>query len=126
MGPATGWPGSGWEVHWGEIAERDPVPAKTPEVLGWGQRVGIQLMTFFIQYISPVDGDRCPCYPTCSDYSRQAIAKHGLLVGGVMTFDRLLHEGDEVHRVPRVRVYGTDRYYDPLENNDFWWYKKSH
>lgn len=88
-----------------------------------GQRVGEGLIRIFQVYISPVDGDRCPSYPTCSQYSLGAIRKHGVLVGLVMTFDRLIHESDEIRMGPQVRVYATYRYYDPVENNDFWWDK---
>ena len=83
------------------------------------------LIRIFQKYISPVDGDRCPCYPTCSQYSVDAIRKHGVLVGTVMTFDRLIHESDEIRRVPAIKVFGSYRYYDPVENNDFWWGKNS-
>jgi len=41
------------------------------------------------------------------------------------TFDRLIHESDEIRQAPRVKIYGSYRYYDPVENNDFWWEKSS-
>jgi hypothetical protein len=75
---------------------------------------------FFRDVISPVDGDRCPMYPTCSEYSIQALRKHGPFLGFVMIADRLIHEKDEMKYAPRVMVNGTWRYYDPVENNDFW------
>ena len=88
------------------------------------QRVGQGLIRVFQIYISPVDGDRCPSYPTCSQYALEAIRKHGAIVGLVMGFGRLIHESDEIHRVPQIRVNNSYRYYDPVENNDFWWNKK--
>jgi len=102
----------------GAVSPEDPL-----ETLAMGQRFGIAVVNFFIRTISQVDGDRCPCFPTCSDYARRAIRKHGLLIGFVMTFDRLMHEADEIHRVPRIPIFGVPRYYDPVENNDFWWYR---
>lgn len=78
---------------------------------------------FFQEYISPIDGDRCNMYPTCSDYSVQAIKKHGALIGFVMTADRLIHESDEMNYAKLVKVGKRFRYYDPVENNDFWWHK---
>ncbi len=87
------------------------------------QRVAQGLIRFFQIYISPVDGDRCPSYPTCSQYGVEAIQKHGAVAGLVMTFDRLIHESDEVHLAPQIRVYDSYRYFDPVENNDFWWKK---
>lgn len=76
---------------------------------------------FFSQYISPVDGDRCAMYPTCSAYSRQAVARHGFLIGLVMTVDRLIHENNEIDTARVIEIGGSYRYHDPVENNDFWW-----
>ena len=43
-----------------------------------------------------------------------------------MTVDRLIHEGSEERKVsPVVMVDGIKKIYDPVENNDFWWHKKS-
>jgi len=89
------------------------------------QRVGQGLIKFFQIYISPVDGDRCPSYPTCSQYAIEAIRKHGALVGMVMGFGRLIHESDEIQRAPKIWINNSYRCYDPVENNDFWWYKKN-
>jgi len=79
-----------------------------------------QGVRFFQRYISVVDGDRCPMYPTCSAYSLSALEKHGPMMGTFMTVDRLFHETDpQEHRHPMMK-YGRRRFYDPLENNDFW------
>jgi len=86
-------------------------------------RMALEGLNFFSEYISKVDGDRCPMYPTCASYSRQAFRKHGFLVGIVMTADRLIHESNEMEYVPRVKVGGTMRYYDPVSWNDYWWYR---
>ncbi|MCP4810649.1 MAG: membrane protein insertion efficiency factor YidD [Proteobacteria bacterium] len=43
--------------------------------------------------ISPGDGPRCPMRPTCSSYAQQAFARDGL-GGYVLTFDRLLRDGN--------------------------------
>jgi hypothetical protein len=77
----------------------------------------------FINYISRVDGDRCQMYPTCSSYSLQAIEKHGFFGGIVMTADRLIHESNEMDYADVVEIGGRLRFYDPVSNNDFWWYK---
>ena len=45
------------------------------------------------QVISPGDGARCPMRPTCSRYAREAFARDGL-GGYVLTFDRLLRDGN--------------------------------
>jgi len=75
------------------------------------------------QSVSAVDGDRCQMFPTCSEYSIQAIKKHGFFVGFVMTFDRLIHENDELILSPIILSNDEYRIYDPVNNNDFWWYQ---
>ena len=61
-------------------------------------------------------------YPTGSDYARQAIKKHGALLGTVLTVERLMHEGNESQIAPRIRKYGLWRTHDPVEANDWWWH----
>ncbi len=85
--------------------------------------MGSLLVHLYREYISPVDGDRCPSIPTCSTYSIQAFQKHGFFMGWLMTVDRLIHEGKEETDVsPIVYSGGKWRIFDPLENNDFWWF----
>lgn len=78
---------------------------------------------FFQQVISPLDGARSTMYPTGSAYARQAIKKHGALLGVVMTVERLMHEGNESQIAPRIRKYGLWRTHDPVEANDWWWHR---
>ena len=81
----------------------------------WGVRL-------FQHYLSQVDGARCSMYPTCSHYSLLAFKKHGPILGYFLTTDRLIHESDEARYVPLIKKHGIIRFYDPVENNDFWWY----
>lgn len=91
--------------------------AKTKHPRGGAVR---DLVRFFRTNISKVDGNRCPMYPTCSQYAEQALAKHGAIVGLLLFVDRLFHEWSETSIAPSVWVYGVERYWDPLEENDFW------
>lgn len=84
----------------------------------------MELIGFFSNTISRVDGDRCPMYPTCSAYGMEAIRTHGAVIGIVMIADRLIHEANEMDTAPLVEVQGRNRYYDPLSNNDFWWNRR--
>ncbi len=79
-----------------------------------------QAVRNFQTYISPLDGPRCPMYPTCSAYARQALHKHGPLLGIFMTADRLIHEGDPIEQQEAIVKWGHRRYFDPLRYNDFW------
>lgn len=82
---------------------------------------------FYREVISSVYGSRCQMSPSCSTYSLQAVSRHGALLGTLLTFDRLLHEGNE-HQVSPVIANGWTRLQprgllvsDPVENNTFWW-----
>lgn len=97
-------------------------PAPTKPDPGAGARIAEKMVGLFRRHISAVDGDRCPMYPTCSQYSLEAFEKHGAIMGWVMTCDRLLRCGrDEVLLAPVVVTGGEQRCFDPVENNDFWW-----
>ncbi|MFW6147342.1 MAG: membrane protein insertion efficiency factor YidD [Thermodesulfobacteriota bacterium] len=75
------------------------------------------------KYISPIDGKNCPMHPSCSRYSLQCLETHGLFIGWLMTCDRLMRCGrDELRLCPEIRVNDELLCYDPLKNNDFWWY----
>jgi putative component of membrane protein insertase Oxa1/YidC/SpoIIIJ protein YidD len=81
------------------------------------------LVEAYSGYISRIDGKNCPMYPSCSKYSVQCFKKHGFLIGWMMTCDRLFRCGrDELRLSPQIMINGKLKSYDPLENNDFWWY----
>jgi putative component of membrane protein insertase Oxa1/YidC/SpoIIIJ protein YidD len=82
------------------------------------------LLSFYQKVIGPVNAGRCPMYPTCSQYSVQALHKHGPVIGIVMTADRLIHEANEQQYAPLIKVGTRLRFHDPVENNDFWWYRQ--
>ncbi len=52
------------------------------------------VLTFFIKIyqlcISPFLGKNCRFYPTCSDYAKEAIQKHGSIIGTWLTLKRLI------------------------------------
>ena len=81
------------------------------------------LLSFYQKVIGPVISGhgRCPMYPTCSQYSVEAIRKHGPAIGIIMTADRLIHEGDEQRYAPLISIGDRNRFFDPVKKNDFWW-----
>ena len=99
--------------------------AENPERLhGAAEKQGSPLLfpfKFYRDYISGADGDRCPMYPTCSQYCMDAIKKHGPLTGWIMCSDRLMRCGrDETKLSAPVWINGEKRSYDPVSHNDFW------
>jgi len=83
----------------------------------------------FQKYISGADGDRCPMYPSCSQYCKQAFRKNGAILGIIMSCDRLLRCGrDELSVSPIMEHHGVEYQdqrlcNDSVENNDFWFDK---
>ena len=80
------------------------------------------IFDFYQEVISPVDGDRCPMYPSCSQYAKHSIQKHGLALGWIMSMDRLLRCGRDEKTISPALYTGEKKYiYDPVRNNDDWW-----
>ena len=51
----------------------------------------LALIRFYQKYISPMKrGGSCKYIPTCSEYARQAIEKHGALKGSILAVWRIL------------------------------------
>lgn len=73
-------------------------------------------------HLTRIDGPRCEHRPTCSRYAFLAVKKHGYLVGTFLTVDRLLR-GNRSSVLRQLDIYkveeGTRYYYDPVDNNDF-------
>ena len=88
--------------------------AKPTSLLGLAFRV-------YREYLSPVDHAKCPCNPTCSTYSKQAIKKKGFCIGIMLTVDRFVREPNMKEYGPTRTYNGVTRYYDPVESNTFWW-----
>jgi hypothetical protein len=117
----TGWARAEDKLRgpWPEVAAQPPrqdqLATSVPTLAVRGA------LTAWHQVLTRADGPRSVMYPTASGFLGQVVAKHGVLIGIVMTADRLLHEWDEQERAPRIVKYGVSRAYDPIEANDFWW-----
>ncbi|MBN1221983.1 MAG: membrane protein insertion efficiency factor YidD [Candidatus Aminicenantes bacterium] len=48
------------------------------------------LIKTYKKWLSPLLGQHCRFFPTCSDYTYDAITKHGLLKGLILGSKRLL------------------------------------
>jgi putative membrane protein insertion efficiency factor len=54
------------------------------------KRPAMAAIRFYQKWISPLLPPTCRYYPSCSQYTYEAIAKYGLLKGGAMGAWRLL------------------------------------
>ena len=50
----------------------------------------IGIVRVYQKYISPLKGRTCRFYPTCSDYTIQALKKYGALKGSYLSIRRIL------------------------------------
>lgn len=57
------------------------------------KKIGIILINFYQKYVSKLfkfNGVNCKYYPTCSEYTKQAIEKYGLVKGCFLGFKRII------------------------------------
>lgn len=57
------------------------------------KKIGVKAINKYQKYISPMfyaKGIRCKYYPTCSEYTKQAIEKYGLVIGTFKGCGRVL------------------------------------
>lgn len=54
------------------------------------RRVAVLPIRAYQLFLSPMTGDRCKYYPSCSEYAVQAISRFGILRGLVLAGWRLL------------------------------------
>ncbi len=55
-----------------------------------GVKSVIAILIFYQKFISPLFPRSCRFYPTCSQYSIEAIALYGIWKGGILSLRRLL------------------------------------
>jgi hypothetical protein len=82
-------------------------------------------INFYQEHISPIDGNRCSSYPSCSQYANIALKKHGLFLGWAMACDRLMRCGRDTSTLSKKIVINSEIVvFDPVESNDFWFNEK--
>lgn len=82
------------------------------------------VFTGYSRVLTRIDGPRCEHRPTCSHYAYLAIKQQGYVLGSLLTIDRLLRgsRSSALRSLPLYKVEdGVRYYYDPVENNTFWY-----
>ncbi|RTZ95988.1 MAG: hypothetical protein DSY90_11890 [Deltaproteobacteria bacterium] len=98
---------------------------KTPENSGRSSSAVLGFYRGPLNHLQGVRRGECPMYPSCSEFARQAIARHGLIMGWIMATDRLMRCGrDETRLAPKIEINDRIKYFDPVDDNDFWWTEK--
>ncbi len=70
------------------------------------------------KYISGVRGNSCPMYPSCSRYSIESFKKKGMLMGLMLTPDRLLRCGHEYHYYENIFTEKGLKKYDAIDDSE--------
>lgn len=88
---------------------------------GFTSDISFGWLHIYQNYMGVVVRSKCPMHPSCSNYSIEAIEKHGAAIGCLLTCDRLFHEADEKLRGRRIVVDGQLKALDRVADNDYWW-----
>jgi putative membrane protein insertion efficiency factor len=85
--------------------------------------MGTDLLYLWQHTLSGHDGSRCPFYPTCSRYSRIAVEEEGLLLGCIMTAERLIRCNSHANDQDQYAWAETPAGYqiwDPPQLDEWW------
>ncbi len=78
-------------------------------------RIGVYAIDWYKQNIASLNILQCDFYPTCSQYTKQAMQKYGFLKGWMMGCDRLMRCNHDLWVYPEVKVDGQLKKYDPID-----------
>ncbi|MBA4318428.1 MAG: hypothetical protein C0412_08510 [Flavobacterium sp.] len=67
-------------------------------------------------FISDVDGDNCPFYPSCSNFYVKAVKEEGIIKGTLMFADRFTRDINFLKSRSHYPLHITGRFYDPPQN----------
>lgn len=81
-------------------------------------RLILALLAAYKRVLSPLFGARCRFEPSCADYARIAVARHGALRGGLLGLWRLgrCHPLCRGGIDPVPQTFGFRRRHDPPDN----------
>ncbi len=102
---------------WGAGKERVANPS-SPLAQGF-----LIMFKFYRDVLSPLDGPKCPYYPTCSQFGVEAVRKYGVFWGLLMLFNRQMREYPNLLKdrwYPLVIKHGVLRAYDPPDRAYLW------
>jgi len=86
----------------------------TNNIKNYGEGRNI-FFNFYQKWLSPVKGgNKCPMYPSCSQYAKNAFHVLPWHEAYIKILERLLRCGNELHLYRKVRINGTIRWYDPV------------
>jgi len=75
------------------------------------------MINFYQKNISPLNGQKCMFYPTCSEFYKKSIKSYGLLCATFMTVDRMFYRESKVSMKYYKYLNDKNAYYDPVYHN---------
>ena len=93
---------------------QSPEPSSSRTLVTPGMVLTRGLFRLYQQGAAPSKGQSCPMAPSCSEYGRIAFRDHGLILGGLLTADRLHRCGHDLHHYDPIWVQVGRRAYDPV------------
>jgi len=105
-------------MPWGKDAD---LAVKRPSVVQVAQKssgvqVAEKMILFHQNVISHADGPRSHFVPSSSQYTLEAIQKHGFFKGYILGCDRLMRENNEEWIYPKTMGPYCVLKYDPIPN----------
>ncbi len=67
-------------------------------------------------FISNLDGDNCPFYPTCSSFFVESVSETNILKGTLMFADRFTRDSNLFKTSKHYATHVSGRLYDPIKN----------
>jgi putative component of membrane protein insertase Oxa1/YidC/SpoIIIJ protein YidD len=74
------------------------------------------LLNTYWFFISDVDGDNCPFYPTCSRFFLQSVKQTNIVQGVLMFSDRFTRDTNFMNRRLHYPYYDDRHFYDPVNS----------
>lgn len=76
------------------------------------KKVFIKIIKIYQKTISPLLGQNCRYYPTCSQYAIEALTLHGVFYGSFLAIKRIIKcnpwGGNGIDNVPNGERHGCD------------------
>lgn len=66
-------------------------------------------------FVSDLDGDNCPFYPSCSKFFVQAVGKTNILTGLLMFTDRFTRDLNFIKCISQYGFHSNGKLFDPVE-----------
>ena len=75
------------------------------------KKIFVFIIILYQRLISPYLPQSCRFQPTCSEYAKEAVEKHGIIKGSKLAFKRLM-------RCHPIKLLGGSEGYDPVPEKE--------